>query len=308
MSSRKAARQYARIIAHSGTAELEQLLRFSVGNRPRWVAKLIRAIDELFGGKRPSVHALTEFILREPAFRPVFVGRDTSEENPPAMNPADGRPRDWKVPPIPTVGDLAQWLNLRPNDLNWFADPRGLEHDSALKLCHYKRTWRRKRDGTFRLIESPKQRLKAIQRAVLHHVLEKIPTHECCHGFVAGRSILTCAAPHSGKALVLKMDIKDFFPTFRFARVQNIFLTAGYPENVARLLTGLCTTVCPRRDFKTFHAINILPRAFFTRENICHRARRLPRCSAALELLIWTVASLVWRKSRARPTRATLTI
>jgi hypothetical protein len=45
---------------------------------------------------------------------------------------------------------------------------------------------------------------------------------------------------------VLKVDLKDFFPTVTAARVVALFLAAGYPEPVARLLAGLCTNRVPR--------------------------------------------------------------
>jgi RNA-directed DNA polymerase len=44
---------------------------------------------------------------------------------------------------------------------------------------------------------------------------------------------------------VLKMDLRDFFVSITAARVIAIYLTAGYPEPVARLLTGLCTNTVP---------------------------------------------------------------
>jgi hypothetical protein len=40
--------------------------------------------------------------------------------------------------------------------------------------------------------------------------------------------------------------LRDFFPTFRAARVQTLFRTLGYPEPVADLLAGICTNVAPR--------------------------------------------------------------
>ncbi len=52
--------------------------------------------------------------------------------------------------------------------------------------------------------------------------------------------------PHVGRAIVLKMDLRDFFVSITAARVVAMFLTAGYPEPVARLLAGLCTNTVPR--------------------------------------------------------------
>jgi hypothetical protein len=46
------------------------------------------------------------------------------------------------------------------------------------------------------------------------------------------------------------MDLRDFFATFGGARIQTFFRTAGYPESVADLLGGICTTVTPRHVWK----------------------------------------------------------
>jgi hypothetical protein len=96
-----------------------------------------------------------------------------------------------------------------------------------------------------RLIESPKQRLKAIQRWVLTEILDRVPPHPAAHGFRSGRSTLSFAQPHVGRHLVLKLDLKDFFPGILKARVAAIYMTAGYPEAVAELLAGLCTNTTP---------------------------------------------------------------
>jgi RNA-directed DNA polymerase len=42
------------------------------------------------------------------------------------------------------------------------------------------------------------------------------------------------------------MDLADFFPSFRAARIQTAFRMLGYPEPVADLLGGICTTTTPR--------------------------------------------------------------
>ena len=65
------------------------------------------------------------------------------------------------------------------------------------------------------------------------------------HAFRNGRSIRTFAAPHVGRAAVWRFELKDFFPSIPASRVQALFRVAGYPLNVARVLTGLCTTRLP---------------------------------------------------------------
>ncbi len=113
-------------------------------------------------------------------------------------------------------------------------------------LRHYRYRWMAKRSGSLRLIEAPKPRLKRLQRRVLDAILARIPPHEAAHGFRPGRSVLSFVEPHVGRSIVLKMDLRDFFVSISAARVIAIYLTAGYPEPVARLLTGLCTNTIPR--------------------------------------------------------------
>ena len=44
---------------------------------------------------------------------------------------------------------------------------------------------------------------------------------------------------------MLRLDLRDFFPSVRASRVHALFRTAGFPVAVARLLTGLCTNRVP---------------------------------------------------------------
>jgi RNA-directed DNA polymerase len=144
----------------------------------------------------------------------------------------------WAVPAIETVGDLAEWLGVNTGELDWFADLKGL---NSGRLSHYDYRFVDKGAGEFRIIEAPKPRLKALQRRILTDILERIPAHPAAHGFVKGRSIQTFAAPHVRKRAVLKMDLRDFFPSISAVRIQAFFRTAGYPESVADLLGGICT-------------------------------------------------------------------
>jgi RNA-directed DNA polymerase len=142
---------------------------------------------------------------------------------------------------------LADWFWLTPGELEWFADLKRLasKKNSPL-LRHYHYRLFVKQSGGLRLIEAPKPRLKEMQRIILTRILNQIPPHPAAHGFVKGRSIKTFVAPHVGRRVVLRMDLRDFFPTFSTARVQNFFRFLGYPEQVADLLGGISTTATPR--------------------------------------------------------------
>jgi RNA-directed DNA polymerase len=113
-------------------------------------------------------------------------------------------------------------------------------------LRHYHYRVLAKLSGSIRLIEAPKPRLKELQRQILSQILEKIPPHSAAHGFRKGRSIKTFIAPHVGQRVILRMDLKDFFPSISGPRIQAFFRTVGYPEPVADLLGGICTNVTPR--------------------------------------------------------------
>jgi RNA-directed DNA polymerase len=251
MMARKAAARYLARAARAGELGLEGVegrLQEAVGEKRLWVRRVAKAIVREFGGKRPSSAALAKLIERQVAFLAAFnrgkIPVDYNFGSSGRMSPAEGAPKSWGVPAITTVKELATRLNVSFSELEWVADLHGLERTAGTKLQHYFRNWKQKRDVSFRLIESPKQLLKLTQRRILREILEKIPVHDAAHGFQKGRSILSFAGPHAGRGIVLRLDLKDFFPTFSFARVLNLFLTAGYPENVAKYLAGICTTVC----------------------------------------------------------------
>jgi hypothetical protein len=162
------------------------------------------------------------------------------------MAPAAGVPATWQVPPLTTPAALAEWLGLSLRELDWFADRHGLEGSVPPgPLRHYTYRWVSKRSGGHRLLEIPKARLKALQRRLLHELLDRVPPHAAAHGYRRGRSVASYVSPHAGQEMVLRLDLRDFFPSTRASRVHAFFRTAGYPEAVACLLTGLCTNVVP---------------------------------------------------------------
>ncbi len=104
-----------------------------------------------------------------------------------------------------------------------------------------------KAKGGTRRIAAPRAPLRRVQRAILDQILGRVPVHDACHGFVKGRSTVSNAAPHQRAALVIKMDLKDFFPTLHYRRVKGLFQSLGYSEPVAGTLAGL-TTYRPKLD------------------------------------------------------------
>ncbi len=141
-----------------------------------------------------------------------------------------------ELPAFSTERDIAVWLGISLERLRWFT------HDKQVDFAwHYVRYTVPKRNGSQRVILAPKVQLKAIQRKIVAEILVRLPAHSAAHGFVAGRSILTNAAPHVGKQFVLNMDLKDFFPTITFARLRGLLMRLGYSYSVASVLALLCT-------------------------------------------------------------------
>lgn len=231
-------------------------VRQTLGRNWRWVRGLAVRYVRAFGAQaRPRRRDVIEFLKADDRLRYAerkYKGNLRIAEwvtGPAAMQPADAA-RAWEVPKIETVGELAAWLGISAGELEWFADMRRLNARVGRgdeRVSHYHYCVLRKRVGSIRLIESPKSRIKELQRVILRELLEKAPSHPAAHGFLKGRSIKTFAAPHVGKRVVLRMDLRDFFPSISGPRVQAFFRTAGYPDAVADLLGGICTNAAPRR-------------------------------------------------------------
>jgi RNA-directed DNA polymerase len=126
------------------------------------------------------------------------------------------------VLPLATVGEVCEALRLSPGQLRYLCC-----NNDGFK-APYRSFTRPKRDGGERVICAPKGQLKAAQRAILAEILAKVPVHDAAHGFVPGRSTATAAAPHVGRAILLKFDLKDFFPSLTFFRVVGLYASLGY--------------------------------------------------------------------------------
>jgi len=237
-------------------SQFAERMAAALGRKHRWVAPLGRRIFDRFGsGLGFAMRAkLIEFIEADAGFFAAW-GRETKPRirkyflESPAMQPRKGALAAVALPDIATPGDLARWLGISVSELDWFADPRQLNGRVEGRLSHYRYKWIEKRQG-WRLIESPKPRLREMQRRILEEVLQPVPAHRAAHGFVRGRSCLSYAQPHVGKKVVLRMDLRNFFASIAKPRVDALFMALGYPEPTAKLLGALCTHSPPPRTLR----------------------------------------------------------
>ena len=168
------------------------------------------------------------------------------------------RARDNGLPELKGAEDLAQAMGLSVSRLRFLT-----YHREADTGTHYYTFTIPKRDGSARTLRAPKRELKAAQRWMLRQVAERLPVHSAAHGFLPERSIVTNASAHAGAHTLVKLDIRDFFPTVTWRRVKGLLRKGGLAEPVATLLS-LLSTESPREVVqfrgKTLH-VAVGPRA-----------------------------------------------
>lgn len=71
----------------------------------------------------------------------------------------------------------------------------------------------KRRQGEFRIIESPDDILKQKQKDDLKLLQKELKVSPFAHAFQPYRNIVTMAMPHVKKKWILSFDIKDFFPS-----------------------------------------------------------------------------------------------
>lgn len=98
-----------------------------------------------------------------------------------------------------------------------------------------------KRRGGFRDIDVPYPALLGVQEWIYENILNKIPVSPFCHSYVSGRSIKTNVRWHKGQKELIKLDIKDFFPSITINRIIFFFHSLGYGKDISYCLAKICS-------------------------------------------------------------------
>lgn len=141
--------------------------------------------------------------------------------------------------------DFCVWLGIDIKLLNTVLDD--IEEKDLYKLIFIP-----KKSGGFREINAPCDDLLEIQKKLYEKILKIRTKHfkgkehklKISHGFEKGKNIITNAKIHKGKRTVINLDIKDFFPSFHFVRVQGFFhknKMFKFSEERSRLIAELTT-------------------------------------------------------------------
>lgn len=137
---------------------------------------------------------------------------------------------------ISTVEELAELLGVPTESIKYLA----FEARPAARYATFQVA---KHSGGHRRIEAPRARLREVQRRLLALLTPEYRPRKVVHGFVPKRGILSNADPHANRALVLNVDLQDFFPSINPGRVRGALMAKplGLHEDVATLITRLTT-------------------------------------------------------------------
>lgn len=149
--------------------------------------------------------------------------------------------RERGLPVLSTPADIAGALGLTVPELRWLCF-----HNEAADRMHYVQFHVPKRSGGHRLLAAPLPKLARAQAWILRNLLDKIEIAGPAHGFIKGRSTVTNARPHTERAIVVNLDLSDFFPSITWRRVRGVLEKLGYSPAAATVLALLCTEP-PRR-------------------------------------------------------------
>ncbi|WUR62250.1 reverse transcriptase family protein [Micromonospora chokoriensis] len=137
-----------------------------------------------------------------------------------------------------SVEDLAQHAGVSAEVLEVLS--------SALPLGEgplYRSWTSRKKHGGIREVFKPLSPFDAITKNLHRSFTDLLPykAPDHVHGFVRGRSTITNASQHLGKACVLRVDLEDFYPSIRAAMVKASLQAQGYGEKAADVAVGIVT-------------------------------------------------------------------
>jgi retron-type reverse transcriptase len=199
----------------------------------------LKAQKKAEAAERKKRHA--EGVAHRRATDIVFVGRGVSGRLNERTSDA-AKLEAAGLPVLCTPAELAKALGLTIPKLRWLCF-----HTEAATRTHYVQFTVPKKSGGSRTLSAPHRTLAAAQCWVLDNVLAHLPAEPAAHGFLPGRSIVTNAAAHSGRGIVVNCDLEGFFPNITLPRVRRVFERLGYSPAVATLLALLCTE-CPRQQ------------------------------------------------------------
>ena len=136
---------------------------------------------------------------------------------------------------IKDINDLALFLNVDVQELNFLLYARNQNNYINFKIP--------KKNGEPREIYSPKRQLKYIQRKLLDVFYEFYNDNSIVYGFLKNKSIVDNSKKHIGKKCVINIDLKDFFPSITFYRINGLLQKSpfNFKRDISIIIANLLT-------------------------------------------------------------------
>ena len=136
------------------------------------------------------------------------------------------------LPVIYNVDHFSKLVGVKPEYLYLMANGQK----------HFYRNFRvPKGNGKMRKISAPLPLLKGVQSFILSEILCKLSCHPCAKAYIKKHSLKDNAKFHRNQPKLLKVDIRDYFPSLRVERVYTFFVELGYSKTLSGLFASLCT-------------------------------------------------------------------
>ncbi len=129
------------------------------------------------------------------------------------------------------LATLAQFLNISPEDV------QSIPNNPRLSYRHFTIP---KRNGRRRRIVAPSDPLKKLQRQLLSSYLAAQEVHWTAMAFRRGYSTASHARHHLGQAVVLTVDLADFFTATSANRVRRWFRKLDWQGRALDVLMRIC--------------------------------------------------------------------
>ena len=98
---------------------------------------------------------------------------------------------------------------------------------ASTATARYKVYYIPKRDGGQRKIEHPSRELKALQRWLNAFLLQALPLHPNATAYSKGASVKLNAARHLDTKFTVRLDFKEFFPSFKETGIRQFLRQAS---------------------------------------------------------------------------------
>jgi len=185
------------------------------------------------------------------------------------------------LPLLQSANDIAQWLDITLKELDWMADLWRHDESTSMHLRHYHYSLAPKRDGSHRLIESPKTLLKRAQRKISDDIVFHMPVDDGAHGFRKGRNCQSHATLHTGKKYLIRFDLSNCFQSIQWPQIFSLFRALGYSATVSKYLTGICSHRCYTTE-EIFKRIGVSDREKLKQRHLPQGAPSSPSLSNAV--------------------------